>query len=216
MPATKTGYETFYGVNGPAVILLGLGYGITDQVGVMLEHTNLFHEYELTVTWLALEQEETGMPLTLSLAGSSCLVTQKSEPDDDVFVSENFKFTFQSMLARRFGDSFSVLVAPIYATNTDHWEETSDSTFAIGVGGRWIVTGGFSLTGEWIPVVSGYSTGHDSWGLGLDWEVGGHAFQVVVTNSLGLTTDQFIPGGDLRFSDSEVRIGFSIFRTFWL
>ncbi len=215
MPATKTGYETFYGVNGPAIILLGLGYGITDRIEVMLEHTNVFHEYELTATWLVLEQEETGTPLSLALAASSCLVTQ-TDPDEAVFASENFKITLQSMLARRFGDSFSVLVAPMYATNTDHWEESSDSTFAIGIGGRWIVKGGFSLTGEWIPVVSGYTTGHDSWGLGLDWAVGGHAFQVVVTNSLGLTTDQYLPGGDLRFSDSEVRIGFNIFRTFWL
>ena len=52
----------------------------------------------------------------------------------------------------------------------------------------------------------------DSWGTGLEIAVGGHVFQIVVTNSVGLTTDQYLRGGDLDITDGELRLGFNIFR----
>lgn len=41
-----------------------------------------------------------------------------------------------------------------------------------------------------------------------------HVFQVFVLNTAGLTTPQYLPGGDLRMSDGEFRLGFNIFRWF--
>ncbi|UCE08470.1 MAG: hypothetical protein JSW07_10785, partial [bacterium] len=72
-----------------------------------------------------------------------------------------------------------------------------------------------SLIGEWLPVLSDYKNKFNGWGFGAEYKVGGHVFQVFVTNSYGLTSDQFITGGDLNFNDNDYRFGFNIFRTFW-
>jgi hypothetical protein len=34
----------------------------------------------------------------------------------------------------------------------------------------------------------------------------------VVTNSVGLTSDQYLRGGDLDLSEGDMRLGFNIFR----
>jgi hypothetical protein len=72
----------------------------------------------------------------------------------------------------------------------------------------------FSIIWEWVPVLTGYKDNSNGWGLGVEKKIGGHVFQVFLLNSAGLTSDQFIPGGDLRLKDKDFRFGFNIFRTF--
>ncbi len=71
-----------------------------------------------------------------------------------------------------------------------------------------------SFIAEWIPVLSGYKADFQGIGFGLEKKIGGHVFQVFVLSSSGVTSDQFLPGGDLSFFKGHMRIGFNIFRTF--
>ena len=78
----------------------------------------------------------------------------------------------------------------------------------------------FSIVAEWVPIVSGFArtttfgnaNRFDSWGTALEIATAGHVFQVLVTNSVGLATDQYLRGGDLDIQEGEVRLGFNIFR----
>ena len=72
----------------------------------------------------------------------------------------------------------------------------------------------FSIIGEWIPVLNGYKDNSNGWGLGIEKKIGGHVFQILILNSIGLTSDQFIPGGELRLKEGDFRLGFNIFRKF--
>jgi hypothetical protein len=58
------------------------------------------------------------------------------------------------------------------------------------------------------------STRYDTWAAGVELTTAGHVFQVVVSNGLGLTTDQYLAGADLdgNVLDGNVRLGFNIFR----
>jgi hypothetical protein len=141
------------------------------------------------------------------------LVTLET-PGQDVFRSENVKLHVALPIARRLTDRFSILAVLAYATNTNHWESSSDGTFGVGLAGRARIAGGLSLIGEWTAVAEGYEAEFDAWGVGLDYEIGGHVFQVFGTNAVGLTTDQFIPGGFPELGTSDMRLGFNIFRTF--
>ena len=73
----------------------------------------------------------------------------------------------------------------------------------------------FSLIGEIIPIIHGYKSPSNGWGIGCEYKVGGHVFQGFLTNSSGLTTDQYIPGGNFDIKDNDYRIGFNIYRSFW-
>jgi len=65
-----------------------------------------------------------------------------------------------------------------------------------------------------VPRLAGYKDSYSGWGLGIEKKIGGHVFQFFVTDSIGLTASQYLPGGDLKLGDGDFRIGFNIFRTF--
>lgn len=206
-----SGYDIFYGINGPASIMIATGYGITDRIGVWVKHANLTHEFELGLGWLLFDQgDKLGMPFSASVYVGGGLVTE-STPGRNLFAAENLKFTAQLSLARQFGDRFSLLLVPCFASNTTDGLPEIKGTFALGLGGRFEILKGFSVIGEWLPVLAGHKAEASGWGFGLEEKVGGHVFQVFVSNSIGITSDRFIPGGDLK---KDVRIGFNIFRTF--
>jgi mono/diheme cytochrome c family protein len=214
-PAVSEGYDEYFGLNGPANILIGLGVGITEDLSFGFGHSNFNHEWELALQWRLLEQgRQWNFPLSVSLRASGSLITQKTD-DESVFRSENFKSNWQLMLSRQFTNALSVLLVPSLATNTYYLDPLTENTFALGTGARFMFMENISLVGEWVPVLSGYKFRHNAWGLGLEYKVGGHVFHVFATNSFGLTSDQYLTGGNLDFKENDYRIGFNIYRSFW-
>lgn len=210
----RDGYDSFYGLDGPSLILLGFGYGISDRLGLSLGRTNNYQEVEFGVNWLMLNQDSPkGPPFSAAVYAGESLVTQ-SYPGRALFAAENLKFNLQLCLSSRLTDRFSVLLVPCFSTNANHWEPNSQNTIALGLGGRFMVMEDMSLIAEWLPVLSGYSAGSSGWGIGFEKKIGGHVFQFFILNSAGLTSDQFIPGGDLKLKNGDFRLGFNIFRTF--
>ncbi len=213
-PATNEGYDSFYGLDGPASIYFSLGYGISDTFSLSLGRSNVLKEIELSMKWVFLEQKKwDSLPLSafLYLGGG---LTTLNQDDRNTFSSENTRVFAQLGLTYQTSNSFSVLVVPSYASNTNYEKPKTENTFAVGLGGRLVVVNNFSLVAEWVPVLSGYKANSSGWGLGLEWKIGGHVFQIFALNSFGLSTAQYLPGGDLRLGDGDFRLGFSIFRWF--
>jgi len=214
-PPANSGYETYFGINGPATILLSLGYGITDALSISVGHTNLLHQWELNLKWVALQPGALkGLPLGVALNGGMGWVTQE-QLDRSLIESDNFKYVAQLSLAYQLSDRFAFLVVPGYTTNTAYWEGSSEGTLTTGTGGRFSFYKNYSIIGEWVAVLSGHKKHYNGWGLGLESKIGGHVFQVMVSNTYGMTTDHYLSGGDLDFRNNEYRFGFNIFRTFW-
>ncbi len=213
-PALSDGYDSFYGLDGPAAILLSLGYGFSDRLSLTLARSNRFKEVELSVKWIMLEQGKSRtIPLSAALNIGASLITD-TEEGEKVFQSENMKFNAQLSLSHQISNAFSLLLVPAYSSNTNHWEESSKGTFSLGIGARYMFLEDFSLIAEWIPVLTGYKDNSSGWGFGVEKKIGGHVFQVFLTNSIGMTSAQFVPGGSLRLQDGDFRIGFNIFRLF--
>jgi hypothetical protein len=213
-PAIRSGYDSFYGLDGQAVILLSFGYGLRNNLDLTLARTKLNKEVELSLKWVMFEQGKIlTLPFSAALNLGGSLVTQ-SQPDRKVFRADNMKFNLQVILSHQVSNSLSLVLVPAYSSNTNHWDSSSEGTFALGAGGRWMISNDFSILWEWIPVLAGYKDNSNGWGLGIEKKAGGHVFQVFILNSIGLTSDQFIPGGDFRLKDWDFRIGFNIFRKF--
>jgi hypothetical protein len=213
-PAVSDGYDDFYGLDGPAVILLSLGYGISDRLTVSLARSNRFKEVELSLKWLILEQggnQNTPVSGALNIGGA--LITDIEE-GEKTFQAENTKFNIQLSISRQLSNAFSLLLVPAYSSNTNHWETPSEGTLSLGIGARYMFPKDFSIIAEWIPVLAGYMAETSGWGFGLEKKIGGHVFQVFVTNSIGMTSSQFVPGGTLKLQDGDFRFGFNIFRLF--
>lgn len=216
LESVSSGYDSFWGFDGTAMIYLGLGYGITDRLGVSLGRSRLYQEWELTASYLIAEQGLTkGIPVTVAIHAGGSWATQKLDSRSR-FDTQNIKFHALASLSYQASKRLSFLAVPGVATNTNHWDTDAKTNFGLGLGARFMALEDLSLIAEWTPVLTGYKVpgGYSSWGMGVEKKVGGHVFQVFVTNAYGLTPAQFLTGGDLRLGDGDFRFGFNIFRTF--
>lgn len=216
-PPLSIGEDGAYGLDGPAFIILSLGYAFTDNFMVTVGRSNLNQEWDLTADYRFLEPSKTwSLPLagTLHVGGSWVSV---DKPAGEVWASR-FRFSALFSLSWKVTDRISLLAVPAFATNTDFQQPNAVNTFSLGAGGRVLLVDDLSVIGEWVPVITGHKDFANGWGLGFEKKIGGHVFQLFVTNTYGLTAGQFIIGGDLgrfqtRFFD-RIRLGFNIFRRF--
>ena len=212
--SVKTGYGGFYGFDGPAVVFLSFGYGISDRLNLILGRSNLFQEFELSLKWLLHEPAaDKKFPIGATLILESDLATQ-SRPGINVFDRDNLKLNLKLSLSWQPNNRITMLLVPAYSTNTNHLNAKTQGTFILGGGLRLNLIKDISLLGEWLPVLSGYKIYYNGWSLGIEKKIGWHVFQFYLLNSLGITTDQYLPGGDLRLGDGDWRFGFTIFRQF--
>ena len=219
-PRLSDGYSAFYGLDGSGIIFLSMGYAPTNDLLFVLGRSNAADNVELQGKYRFMEQTLDGSrPISAAAHAAVNWVTEEIG-DDDRFSSDAFKLSGQVILSREVSRSVGVLVAPGILINPAERVPDEGPLITVGIGGRWRFHRNLSLVGEWVPIVTGYTrtatygndNRFDSWGGGLEIAVGGHVFQIVLTNSVGLTTDQYLRGGDLDIRDADMRLGFNIFR----
>jgi len=202
------GFSELFGLDSYANILVSFGYGITDNLTVSAGRARWLKEFEFSADWTITEQGRAArLPFSAVLHGGLSLAT---EGDDSVKLSAALSLSHQ--VTRR----FSVMAVPAFASNTNHWALDPEGTFSLGLGARYMILEDLSVIAEWTPVLAGYKDNAGGWGLGLEKKIGKHVFQFFATNAFGLTTSQFVPGGDLGSGNffERFRMGFNIFRTF--
>ena len=219
-PKLDTGYDTFFGLDGSGIIFLNLGYAFTNNLFVNLGRSNAADNVQLDVKY-GLKQQYPGDKFPVAAAIQTSVNWQSEKiPGLDRMRSEAFKYSFQAILSSQLHENVGLTVSPGILLNQDSETDGEDALITIGVGGRAHVWKSISLIGEWVPIISGYTptatfgeiNRFDTWGGGIELSVGAHAFQIIVTNSAGLTTDQYMRGGGLNLGEGDFRLGFNIFR----
>jgi mono/diheme cytochrome c family protein len=216
-PPLSSGYDSFYGLDGSGIILLSLGYAFTDDLFVTLGRSNAADDVELQGKYRPAKQG--AWPFDAAVLTTLNWIS-KDVPGEGRFTSAAFKFTGQVVLAREVAPGIGLAVAPGVTVNPSHESNADDVLVTLGLAGRWRFHGNLSLIGEWTPILTGYTRTRtfgnenrfDSWGGGLEIATGGHIFQIVVSNSVGIATDQYLNGGDLDVRDGDMRLGFNIYR----
>lgn len=210
----STGYDQFYGLNGPAAVQVNFSYGLSERLQVMVGHTNSDHQWGLGGRWLLLPgRKGAARPLALALEAGAGLVTQNFS-GEKTFAAEHFKFSLQAPLSVRFSPRLSLLLVPGYSNRVNAHDEDAQGVLALGTAFKFTVFRELALIGQWLPVLDGPKAAANGWGAGLEYKVGRHVFQVFFLNAGGLFADQYHPGGDLLLKEGDFRFGFNLFRDF--
>jgi len=217
-------YELF-GLDG-ATLRLGLDYGITDWLTVGAGRSTYQKEYDGYLKARILRQTtDNSMPLSLSYVGgmsvtslqASQLMGRPLAPGESYKLSNRLFFFNQLLIARKFNQWFSLQLMPthIHYNLVDTRDEPND-VLAMGVGGRFKISKRVSFNVEYYYQLPDYQlTGTtNSFSLGFDIETGGHVFQLMFTNSTGMTERTFIGQTTEKWGDEGVRFGFNIARVF--
>ena len=220
----NSGAYEFFGLD-QAHIHLGLEYGIKDWIMVGIGRGT----FEKTVdgfTKFSLFRQSTGarnMPVSVSfMSGIYVNGLHKSDPDMENYFKHRLAFVQQLMIARKFNPSISLQLTPSYL-HRNLIEPTSDPNdiFALGAGSRIKLSKRISFNAEYFFLFTPDNETLDTeifnpLSLGIDIETGGHVFQIILTNSVGMTENAFLGHTTGRWLDGDIHIGFNISRMFQL
>ncbi|MEQ8302971.1 MAG: DUF5777 family beta-barrel protein [Cyclobacteriaceae bacterium] len=203
-----------------AFVRLGLEYGITDRLGVGFGRSSTDKTYDSFLRYKLFRQSEgvKSFPLTVTALGSFNVKTSpKASDNPDIEFEQRIAYTMQVMIARKVTSHLSLQLTPIYIhrNSVDVNTENNDD-FALGMAGRYKVSRSVALSAEYYPRLNAKdnSTNFNSLGFGVDIETGGHVFQLLFTNSLGMIERAFVSETTGDFFDGDIHFGFNISRTF--
>jgi hypothetical protein len=217
------GAQNFFGVDD-ATTKLALDYGITNWLMVGIAHDVLNKEDDGFLKIKLLRQKTNGTPFTISYVGSMSIQTTPAPalpPGDTWLFSNRLYYANQILIARKFGERLSLQIMPsIVHYNLVDSTKFSNNTIAIGIGGRIKVSKRVAITGEYYCRVTnanmlyqGQPT-YNSLSFGIDIETGGHVFQLMLTNSQGMTERSFIGQTTDSWTKGAIHFGFNISRVF--
>ncbi len=118
------------------------------------------------------------------------------------------------LVSKRLRSRGAVYVLPFWVHNTNLSVAPNDEndTLLLGLGGRIRLSRNVYVVGEFAPRLAGFTPGVHYGAFGVEKRVGGHVFQLNVSNALGTTPGQVARGGYRR---EDWFIGFNLTRKFF-
>lgn len=229
------GWPTFYGLEVAQDVAIGVEYGFSDNFSAGIYRAKgsgatpagqagLRQNLNTVFKYRALHQEKEGFPLSLALVGTATMSTStKIEGNDDLIRSfpkfaHRMAFNGSIVIARKFGESFSMQVIPGVTHRNLVPFEGENTLFSFGVAARYQVSRVMALVADVTKPFSSVLNSDNGYtlpvGLGIEWDTGGHVFQVNFTNATGIFETDYIPYTTSNWGDGEFRLGFTISRWF--
>lgn len=217
------GYYQFFGLD-QSNTFFSLEYGIKNWVMVGLNRTSL----DKTVSGLAkfsVFRQSTGaivMPVSVSvLLETSVNGTNWQFSARNNLFSSRVSYTSQLIIARKFSENFSLQLAPVWIhRNLVPAIIDKNDQFALGIASRYKISRRVSINAEYYPVISpswDHSTSYrNSLSFGFDIETGGHVFQLMLSNTMGMIEKDFITETTGKWMNGDLHLGFNISRVFSL
>jgi hypothetical protein len=214
------GSYNFFGLDN-ATLRLGLDYGITDRLAVGIGRSSLEKTFDGYLKYKLLRQTDDGkMPLSVSLLETISNYTLKFSDKPYLNAKYRTAYVSQVLIARKINRSVSLQIAPsLLHFNLVPTTADKNTIFATTIGGRAKFTKRMGITAEYSYVPSGQVNSIDiknSLSFGWDIETGGHVFQLVFSNSQGMTESQYIPRTTGSWGNGDIYFGFNISRNFTL
>ena len=216
------GSDGFWGLD-ESNVYLGAEYGLTDNLMIGIGRTSVEKTVNGTLKYRLLRQStgKKNMPISVSLFGAMDVKTAKwMYPDKKDYFSNRLTYVFQAMIARKFSDHISLQLTPTMVHRNLVKEATDmNDVYAVGFGGRCKISRRVSLNAEYFMVVRPFYNFDsfnetNSLSVGFDLETGGHVFQIMLTNSVGMIEKGFIGETNQKWKDGGIRLGFNISRVF--
>lgn len=220
--AINGGLYELFGLDD-AYVRLGLDYGITDNLSVSIGRNSVDKTMDGYLKYKLIRQSKgvRNFPVTITaLGGAGYQASPKREAVPEGFKNiDRLAYVGQLLIARKFTPNLSLQISPTFVHRNAVTEgiEKNDQ-FAIGFGGRIKVSKSVALTTEYYYRlnVPEQNPNYNTLGFGIDIETGGHVFQLVLTNTRGLTERAFITQTEGDFADGDIHLGFNVTRTFQL
>lgn len=202
-----------------AFVRVGLEYGLTDNLSAGFGRNSVDKTMDGYLRYKLLHQHQQGIPVTVTLFTNAAIRASPKKEDAAyaITLEDRLSYTTQLLIARKFTTALSLQLMPtLVHRNTVDQSKEKNSQVALGFGGRLKVSRSVSLNTEYyyrvgVPAANEY---YNALGLGIDIETGGHVFQLVLTNTRGLTERAYLTETSGNFFEGDIHLGFNVTRSF--
>lgn len=229
------GIDEMFGLD-QAHVRLGLDYGITDNLSVSIGRNSYDKTMDGYLKYKLIRQSKGGRNFPFTITALTGVAYKISMPlSDSVDYIDRLAYNTQLFIARKVTPKLSLQLMPTFIhrnavpheyvdeENNVHPYEENDM-FALGFGGRIKLTRSVAITTEYYyrfnapdnDVLKDDLKRYNAVGFGIDIETGGHVFQLLLTNTQGITERAFILESDGDFFAGDIHLGFNVTRTFQL
>ncbi|HET7707038.1 MAG TPA: DUF5777 family beta-barrel protein [Thermoanaerobaculia bacterium] len=209
--------HSLFGLDSGANVTMGLSYVPMRDLQIAVARSNVLDTFEMSAKYLVFQQAA-AIPVSAALRGGADWRSERN-------VDDRVSWFAQAIVSRQFGSRAAVYAMPTFVTNAgrassgDASVALFENAFNVPVGASFMVRRGLSLVVEIIPPNGDLPESVDAdfgWAFGIKQALGGHWFEVLLTNNNATTADQYTTstyqGAGLRSGD--IQLGFNIERRF--
>lgn len=214
----NSGRNSLYGLD-LASMRIGLDYGITNNLTIGAGRGNYKDNIDLFGKWNFLEQSDNS-PVAITGLFSTSMDTEPWNANQELVLSFKHRLVYatQVMIGRKFSDNISLQLVPTYLHRNlvEDDQSGSNGVFGLGAAGKWKLSHKISITGEYY-FASSESLGtdnHNVFSLGVDFDSKGHVFQLILTNTQGMTERFYFGETTDSWSNGDIHLGFNVTRDF--
>lgn len=209
--------HALFGLDSNADVGIGLSYVPVRDLQLSFYRSNAMDDIELAAKYNIFQQAQ-AIPFSAALRAGGDWRTEAN-------LNDRTSVFGQAILTRQLGKRIELSIMPTFVTNAGRVVSGTTSAalfknaFNVPVAGAVALTHSMSLVGEIVPrnrdLPSNIST-YFAWAGGLKTVIGGHFFELLLTNSNATHVDQYVTstymGSPLHRGD--LHIGFNIERRF--
>jgi len=242
--APTNNYHTLFGFDQAADIGIIVEYGITSDltigVGRMKGSGLLTELWNGNIKYRILKQtKDFKIPFTITLLANTAISSMISTPDSTALndfpkgyagFAHRLSYLAQALIACKVNRWLSLQIEPTYLWRNVVPYGDQNGMFFGGLSGRAKVSNRTAIVWEYfLPLIKPGTGGREYFpmlrgiknasyypplDIGMEFETGGHVFDVNLTNSTGILENDFLPYTSKNWAQGEFRMGFTISRTF--
>jgi hypothetical protein len=209
--------HSLFGLDSSADVVFGGSYVLGERIHLSIARSNTNDTIEAAGAYQWLRQHG-GSPVTLLLRGGFDWRTERDLEDRHTLFA-------QAIVSRRIGRNLEVFALPTFATNAGRAVDGDDSValfehaFNVPLGALYMLTTNLAAVAEIIPPNQDLPDDMGrrfAWSAGIKHSIGGHWFEILVTNSQATMVDQYITSTwqGSALEHDELHLGFNIERRF--
>ena len=208
---------SLFGLDSGANVTMGLSYVLHRDLQVAVTRSNVLDTIEGSAKYIVFQQAPS-LPFSAALRAGGAWRTERE-------VTDRVSWFGQAIVSRQFGRRVAAYAMPTIVTNAGRAASGESAValfrhaFNVPLGVAVMIQPATSLVAEIIPPNGDLPDAVDaelSWAFGIKRAIGGHYFEILLTNNNATTVDQYATstyqGAPLRRGD--IQLGFNIERRF--
>lgn len=215
----NSGAYNFFGLDN-AVIRLALEYSLTDDLNIGVGRSSYQKTFDGFLKYRFLRQQDGNWqrPVTAVLFSSAALNSLRpSDPERTMMFKSRLTYTTQLLIARKFNQNLSLQLSPTWLhRNLVPTRQDENDVYAVGLAGRHKLTKRTSFNAEYFYLLPGATADQytNALSLGFDIETGGHVFQLMFSNSIGMIEKTLLAENTGSWRNGDIYFGFNVSRVF--